>query len=51
MKRNLLWRLTGPALIIGGALLMWLAPETLSGVLVMGAGLALEVLGLAFERG
>lgn len=51
MKRKILWRILGPALIVGGALLMWLSPETLSGALVMGAGIALEAVGLAFRHG
>ena len=51
MKHKILRRMLAPALIVGGALLMWLSPETLSGVVLMGAGIALEVLGLAFGRG
>jgi hypothetical protein len=51
MKHKILWRVIGPALIVGGAALMWLSPETLSGALVMGAGVALELLGLAFRHG
>ena len=51
MGQKILWRIIGPALIVGGGLLMWLSPETLSGVLVMGAGIALELLGLAFRHG
>ena len=51
MKHGILWRFTGPALIVGGGLLMWLSPETLSGVLLLGAGIALELLGLAFRHG
>jgi hypothetical protein len=51
MKQKTLQRIIGPALIIGGGLLMWLSPETLSGALVMGAGIALELLGLVFQHG
>ena len=51
MKHKILRRMLAPALIVGGALLMWLSPETLSGVVLMGAGIALEALGLAFGRG
>jgi hypothetical protein len=51
MKHKILWRVIGPALIVSGGLLMWLSPETLSGVLVMGAGIALELFGLAFRHG
>lgn len=51
MRHGILWWIIGPALIVSGGLLMWLSPETLSGVLVMGAGIALELLGLAFKHG
>ena len=51
MKRKIMWRVIGPALIVGGGLLMWLSPETLGGVLVMGAGIALELFGLAIRHG
>lgn len=51
MKHGILWRFVGPAAIVGGGLLMWLSPETLSGVLLLGAGIALELLGLAFRHG
>ena len=51
MEPKALRRIAGITLIVAGALLMWLSPETLSGALVMGAGVALELLGVAFERG
>jgi len=51
MNRKTLRRSIGAALVVAGGLLMWLSPETLSGALLMGAGVALELLGLAFERG
>jgi hypothetical protein len=50
MKRKALRRTVGVTLIVAGGLLMWLSPETLSGALVMGAGVALELLGMAFEH-
>ena len=50
MKARTLRRIAGAAAIVAGALLMWLSPETLSGALVMGAGVALELVGMAFER-
>jgi hypothetical protein len=43
-------RMTGAAAILGGALLMWLSPEVLGGALVMAAGVALELVGIALER-
>lgn len=51
MKHGILWRFIGLTLIVGGGVLMWLSPETLSGVLVLGAGIALELLGVAFRHG
>lgn len=51
MKHGILSRFVGPAAMVGGGLLMWLSPETLSGVLLLGAGIALELLGLAFRHG
>jgi hypothetical protein len=51
MKPKALRRIAGVTLIVAGALLMWLSTETLSGALVMGAGVALELIGLAFEHG
>jgi hypothetical protein len=51
MKRKVLRRTVGVTLIVAGGLLMWLSPETLSGALLMGAGVALELIGLAFEHG
>jgi hypothetical protein len=50
MKARIVRRSVGVVLVVAGALLMWLSPETLSGALVMGAGVALELVGLAFER-
>jgi len=43
-------RVIGAAAIVGGALLMWLSPEVLGGALVMAAGIALELVGIALER-
>lgn len=40
----------GAAAIVGGAALMWLSPEVLGGALVMAAGIALELVGIALER-
>lgn len=51
MKRKIVSRIIAAALILGGGLLMWLSPEILGGALVMGAGIALEVLGIALKRG
>lgn len=43
-------RVIGAAAVVGGALLMWLSPEVLGGALVMAAGIALELVGIALER-
>ena len=51
MRHGVLWRFIGPALIVGGGLLMWLSPETLGGAMLLGAGIALELLGLALRHG
>jgi hypothetical protein len=51
MSRKTLRHLLGGAAIVGGALLMWLSPEVLGGALVMAAGITLELIGIALERG
>ncbi len=43
-------RILGATLIVFGALLMWLAPESLAGVIVVLIAVALEVLGIALEH-
>jgi hypothetical protein len=43
-------RVTGALLLAAGALLMWLAPESLFGVALLAGGIALEAIGLHFER-
>jgi uncharacterized membrane protein YedE/YeeE len=50
VKTRTLRRVIGAVAIVGGALLMWLSPEVLAGALVMGAGIALEIVGIALER-
>jgi hypothetical protein len=51
MRRQTVRRLLSAALVVSGALLLWLAPETLAGALVAGAGIALELAGIALDRG
>lgn len=48
--RALLRRIGAASAIIVGALLMWLSPATLSGALVMAAGIAIELAGIALEK-
>ena len=50
MDRKQARRLIALLAIVGGALLLWLAPETLIGAVTLLAGLALEALGLRMER-
>jgi hypothetical protein len=50
MKSRTLRRTAGALLVVAGALLMWLSPETLAGAAIAGAGIALELVGIALER-
>lgn len=43
-------RLLVLALLVGGGLLMWLAPEVSAGVALLIAGLVLEIAGITLER-
>lgn len=47
MKRR---RLVAIVLIVLGALMLWLAPETGGGVILIVAGIVIEVLGLIMEH-
>ncbi|HKK14357.1 MAG TPA: hypothetical protein VKA14_06810 [Gammaproteobacteria bacterium] len=46
----ILRRLSAAVLILLGALLLWLAPETISGIVLIVAGVAIELAGIAIER-
>ena len=50
MKAKLIRRTLALSAIVAGALMMWLSPEALGGAIVMGAGIALEVLGIWLEH-
>ena len=50
LRKRLPRRLAGAILVVTGGLFMWLAPESLSGVLLLAAGIALEAIGLRLER-
>jgi len=50
MKPKLVRRTLALSAIVAGALMMWLSPEVLGGAIVMGAGIALEMLGIGLER-
>jgi hypothetical protein len=40
----------GAALVVSGGVLMWLAPEVLPGVILLAAGIALEIIGITLEH-
>lgn len=50
MELRILRRGASLAMLVAGALLMWLSPETLSGAMVMAAGVGLEALGIGMDR-
>lgn len=50
LRKRKLRRAMGALLVLAGALLMWLAPESLSGAVLLAAGIALEAIGLGLEH-
>ena len=50
IRKRKLRRVAGVLLVLFGALLMWLAPESLSGVVLLATGVALEGIGLVLEH-
>lgn len=50
MDRKLVRRALAGLLIVAGALLLWLSPETLPGLMTLLAGVAIEAIGIALER-
>lgn len=50
MKTRTVRRAVGALLVVVGALIMWLSPETLAGAAIAGAGIAIELIGIALER-
>ncbi|MCX7961471.1 MAG: hypothetical protein RML56_05585 [Burkholderiales bacterium] len=50
MGTRTLRRIGAGAAIVVGALLMWLSPETPAGAIVMAAGIAIELVGIALEK-
>lgn len=50
LKKRGLRRSVGVALVVAGGLMMWLATETMVGVALLAAAVALEIAGLALER-
>lgn len=43
-------RLLALVLIVLGAVLLWLAPETVSGIVLIVAGVSIEIIGIVLER-
>lgn len=43
-------RVVGSLLVGAGALLMWLAPEAVAGLVLLAAGIVLEIIGITLER-
>ncbi|MBI3936203.1 MAG: hypothetical protein HY323_04440 [Betaproteobacteria bacterium] len=43
-------RIAGATLVIAGGLLMWLAPAVLAGLVLLAAGVALEIVGITLEH-
>jgi hypothetical protein len=50
LKNKQLRRITGLALMAGGGLLLWLAPEVGFGLVLLAAGVLLEIVGITLER-
>jgi len=50
MDRKLLRRGAAGLLIVAGALLLWLSPEALIGVVMLLAGVALEAIGIRLDH-
>ena len=50
IKNKRIRRALALALVIAGALFLWLAPEVAAGVWLLVAGVLLEIAGIALER-
>jgi drug/metabolite transporter (DMT)-like permease len=50
LRKRTLRRVTGSLLVVAGAITMWLAPESISGAVLLVAAIALEALGLGVEH-
>lgn len=49
-KNKRVRRITGLALMVGGGLLLWLAPEVGFGIALVAAAVVLEIAGITLER-
>ena len=50
MEAKVLRRIGCATAVVAGAILMWLSPETTLGAVMMGAGIVLELVGIALEH-
>ncbi|MBI4206355.1 MAG: hypothetical protein HY527_15140 [Betaproteobacteria bacterium] len=50
VRNKTLRRAIGLSLVVLGALLMWLAPEVIAGIVLLAAGVILEIVGITLER-
>lgn len=50
IKHKRMRRTAGGVLVVAGACLMWLAPEVMAGVILLVAGIGLEIIGIMLER-
>lgn len=49
-KNRKLRHLAGVTLMVTGAWLMWFAPEVAAGVILLAAGIVIELVGIWFEH-
>ena len=50
IRHKKLRRVIGFSLVVVGALLIWLAPEVVAGIVLLAAGGILEIVGITLER-
>lgn len=50
IRNKRLRRAAGAVLVVAGGVLIWLAPEVMAGVILLAAGIALEIAGITLER-
>jgi hypothetical protein len=50
MRLKALRRIAGGALVVAGGLLIWLSTEAFLGLVLLAAGIVLEIIGITLER-
>jgi len=50
IKNKRVRRVVGGVAVVAGACLMWLAPEVPVGIVLLAAGIGLEIIGLVLEH-